>query len=169
VSLISRLFGQHDDQAAVRPLWHRVVGIAREKEWYAQCGVADTIEGRFDMITMVLALVLLRMEKDPALADQSAKLTELFISDMDGQMRNSGVGDLAVGKRMGKYMGALGGRLGVLRDWQASGNDLPGLVARNLTLRDGADPATAAARFAALSDQVMKVDSADLLRGEIAR
>lgn len=169
MSLISRLFGQHDDQAEVRPLWHRTVEISRQKAWYAECGVADTVEGRFGMITMVLALVLLRMEKEPLLTEKSARLTELFISDMDGQMRNSGVGDLAVGKRMGKLMGALGGRLGVLREWQAKGGDLPQLVARNLTLRDGADPAPAAERLSALSDRIMQIDSADLLRGEFAR
>ena len=169
MSLISRLFGQHDDRADVRPLWHRTVEISREKAWYAECGVADTVEGRFGMITMVLALVLLRMEKEPVLTERSARLTELFISDMDGQMRNSGVGDLAVGKRMGKLMGALGGRLGALRDWQAQGGDLPELVARNLTLREGAHPAAAAARLEDLSRQIMHSDSADLLRGEFAR
>ena len=169
MSFLSRLFGKRDDQADVRPLWHRTVEIAREKPWYAECGVADTVDGRFGMITMVLALVLLRMEKEPALAEKSARLTELFISDMDGQMRNAGVGDLVVGKRMGKLMGALGGRLGVLRDWQAGSGDLPALIARNLTLREGAHPAAAAARLEDLSRQIMHSDSADLLRGEFAR
>lgn len=169
MSFISRLFGKHDDQAEVRPLWHRTVEIAREKPWYAECGVADTVEGRFSMITVVLALVLLRMEREPALAEKAAKLTELFISDMDGQMRNAGVGDLVVGKHMGKLMGALGGRLGVLRDWQENGGDLPELVARNLTLREGADPAPVADRLAALSQQIMQSDSSALLRAEIAR
>lgn len=68
MSLLSRLVGKSSDpRAEVRPLWHRVVEIAREKPWYAQFGVADTVAGRFDAVTLVLALVMLRMERDGAL------------------------------------------------------------------------------------------------------
>lgn len=65
MSFLARLFGnRQDDRDAVRELWHRVVAIAREKEWYRTCGVADTLAGRFDLITMVLSLVMLRMERE---------------------------------------------------------------------------------------------------------
>ena len=63
------------------------------------CGVADTVEGRFDMIAPILALVMLRMENSAALAAKTGLLTELFVDDMDGQLRESGVGDLVVGKK----------------------------------------------------------------------
>jgi cytochrome b pre-mRNA-processing protein 3 len=49
----------------VRPLWHEIVTFARSKQWYApdgKPGIADTLAGRFDAITLVLSLVLLRME-----------------------------------------------------------------------------------------------------------
>ena len=106
MSVISRLLGnKRDDRAAARPLWHRVVEIAREKEWYSQCGVADSVAGRFDTITLILSIVLLRMEREPALIEPSVRLTELFVDDMDGQLRESGVGDVVVGKHMGKLMG----------------------------------------------------------------
>ena len=63
MNLLSRLFGRKpDDREQVRPLWHRVVEMAREREWYADCGVAGTVPGRFDMVTLVMAAVLLRME-----------------------------------------------------------------------------------------------------------
>jgi cytochrome b pre-mRNA-processing protein 3 len=45
-----------------------------------------------------------------------AFLTEIFVADMDGQLRELGVGDMIVGKRVGKLMGAFGGRLGAYRD-----------------------------------------------------
>jgi hypothetical protein len=74
MSLLARLFGQRpDDRAALHPLWHRIVEIAREREWYAQCGVADSVAGRFDTITLILGLVLLRMESEPALAEPSVR------------------------------------------------------------------------------------------------
>ena len=88
------LFGtRHDDRDTVRELWHRVVAIAREKEWYRTCGVADTLAGRFDLITLVLSLVMLRMEREEALIPPSVWLTELFVEDMDAQLREQGVGD----------------------------------------------------------------------------
>jgi cytochrome b pre-mRNA-processing protein 3 len=171
VSLLSRIFGKRaDDRENVRPLWHRVVEIAREKPWYADCGVADTVPGRFDAITLVLALVMLRMERSPALIAPSAKLTELFVDDMDGQLRQAGVGDLVVGKKMGKLMGALGGRLEALRTALPLGTEaLQPMVERNMTLNEGADLAGLAARVKALADQLGAVSDEDVLAGRIVR
>lgn len=171
MSLLSRIFGNRaDDRENVRPLWHRVVEIAREKPWYAECGVADTVPGRFDAITLVLALVMLRMERSPALIAPSAKLTELFVDDMDGQLRQAGVGDLVVGKKMGKLMGALGGRLEALRAALPSGTEaLQSMVERNMTLNDGADIAVLATRVKALADQLDALSDEDVLAGRISR
>lgn len=169
LSLFSRLFGKRsDDRAGVRPLWHRVVELSRDPAWYAQCGVADTVPGRFDAITLVLCAVLLRMEREPALIPQSSLLTELFVEDMDGQLRQSGVGDLVVGKHIGKLMKVLGGRLGAYRDALASGDKtaLSEAVDRNVSLNDGSDPAPVAARFKALAAGLAALPADKLLAGE---
>ena len=172
MSFLSRLLRPRaDDQAAMRPLWHRIVAIAREKSWYAEAGAADTVAGRFDIITLVLALVLLRMEREAPLITPSVRLTELFVTDMDGQLRQSGVGDLVVGKHIGKLMGVLGGRLGAYRDSLAQ-PDEAGLIAaitRNVTLLPGADPAAAASMARALAAQLRATPGDALLAGEIAR
>ena len=171
MSILNRLFGKGaDDRAAVRPLWRRTVEIARERAWYAECGLADTLAGRFDAIAMVLAAVLLRMEREEELIAPSVWLTELFVEDMDGQLRNSGVGDLSVGKHIGKLMGALGGRLGALREALPGGEAaLARFVERNATLADGGDPVQAAARLAGLVQALDDVAAEDLLAGRIAR
>lgn len=171
MSIFSRIFSRRDEHAAVRPLWHQVVAIAREPEWYAQGGVADSVPGRFDAITMVLAAVLVRMEREEALIPPSVLLTELFVEDMDGQLRESGVGDVIVGKHIGKLMGTMGGRLGAYRDALASGDAamLADAVTRNVTLRDGADPAAVATRLRALADAVDATAASELLAGNIAR
>jgi cytochrome b pre-mRNA-processing protein 3 len=173
VSLITRLLGRSaDDRAPVRPLWHRLVEIAREKPWYAQYGVADTVPGRFDAVTLVLALAMLRMERDEPLKVLSAKLTELFVDDMDGQLRQSGVGDLVVGKRMGKLVSTLGGRIGVLRDALASPDPAAALVPvleRNVTLIEHADIPALAAAVLALSHRFHATAPEALLAGEIVR
>lgn len=171
MSLLKRLFGRpSDDRAQARPLWQRVVEVARQPRWYAQYGVADTMPGRFDAVTLVLAIVLLRMERDPALIGPSARLTELFVADMDGQMRQSGVGDLGVGKQIGNQMMALGGRLGALREALPGGEAamLP-VIERNVTLIEGADPAAVARAAVALAAELDAIDAQAVLAGDFAR
>jgi len=170
MTLLSRLFGRADDpREELRPLWHRVVELAREKHWYADRGVADTVEGRFDMITAVLAMVLLRMEREPALVPASVLLTELFVEDMDGQLRESGVGDVVVGKHMGRLVSAMGGRLGAYREALAQDGDeaLAAAVMRNVSLLDGADGAKIAEGLRALAGRLATIAGDPLLAGEI--
>lgn len=171
MSILSRILGKPaGDREAMRPLWHRTVEIAREKHWYAQCGVADTMSGRFDAVTLVLSLVLLRMERDKALIEHSVRLTEIFVEDMDGQMRQSGVGDLVVGKHMGKLMGTLGGRLGALRVALPQGEAaLPPVLERNVTLTPNADVARLSAATLELRRCLEQTADADLLAGRIER
>ena len=170
MSLLSRLFGSKThDREPMRPLWHRVVEVAREKEWYAQCGIADTVAGRFDGITLVMAAVLLRMKREPALIEPSVRLTELFVDDMDGQLRNSGVGDLSVGKHIGKLMGVLGGRLGALREAIAQGESaLAEFTQRNATLAEHGDSAKVAQRLMGLIARLDATCAEDLLAARIA-
>ena len=55
MSFLSRLLGTAPDpRESVRPLWHRVIELARDADYYNLCHVADSIAGRFDMITAVL-------------------------------------------------------------------------------------------------------------------
>lgn len=122
--------------------YHAVVTRARAPHWYVEGAVPDTIDGRFDMIATVLALVLLRLEVDPDGAAPNAWLAERFIADMDEQLREMGVGDVVVGKQIGKLMGMLGGRLGAYRAALAGEADLGEALVRNLYR--GAAPAPAA-------------------------
>lgn len=120
-----------DPREARRPLWNAVVATARMPHWYQAGGVPDTLDGRFDMISLVMALVLHRIDEDPAQTLAGVELTELFVTDMDGQMRQIGFGDMVVGKQIGRMVGALGGRLGAYR--AADGSDeLRAALVRNL-------------------------------------
>lgn len=168
--LLDRLFAStHDPRDAVRPLWARVVDHARLPEWYRDGGVADTLEGRFDMVTLVLALVVLRMERSAALAPRTAPLTEIFVEEMDGQLRQSGVGDLMVGKQIGRLMATLGGRMGALRTALAASDDtLDDVVARNVTLAENADVPAIAARLRVLAARLDATGDEALLLGTIA-
>ena len=169
VSFFSRLFGKRtDDRAHVRPLWHRVVELARDKSWYVEHGLADTVPGRFDAITLVLVLVLLRMEQDEALIEPSVRLTELFVDDMDGQLRESGVGDLVVGKHVGKLMSTLGGRLGALREALPQGKAaVAEVLLRNLTLVEDAEAGGAAHATLGFWEHLIATSGEDILAGRI--
>jgi len=159
-----------DDREPVRPLWHRTVELARDPRWYAEGGVADTVAGRFDAITLVLCAVLLRMEREPALVAPSVLLTELFVDDMDGQLRQSGVGDLVVGKHIGKLVSSLGGRLGALREALSEPGDeaLVAAVNRNVSLGDKGNPPRVAALLRGFAGALDAASAEDLLAARIA-
>lgn len=145
VGWFGRLLGQRQDEAL--PLYQAVVARARQPHWYTDGQVADTVDGRFDMIAAVLGFVLLRLEADPAAAVSSARLTERFVDDMDSQLRQIGIGDITVGKHIGRMMAMLGGRLGAYRDGLAGGlksGDLDAALVRNLYRGEAPDPAALA-------------------------
>lgn len=132
MSLFQRIFGETKQRTALQPLYAAVVAKGREPAWYREGQVPDTIEGRFDMISAIFSLVLLRLEQEgEATRDQSVLLTEIFIADMDGTLRQIGIGDYVVGKHVGRMMGALGGRLTALRAGREEGS-LAGAVIRNI-------------------------------------
>lgn len=171
MSFLSRLLGtQPDPKDALRPLWQRTVEMAREPAWYRDCGMPDTVDGRYDMITTVLAVVLIRMEKSTELMTPSVHLTELFVDDMDGQLREQGIGDPALGKYMGKMVSAMGGRLGAFRDaFSADQAAVEAAITRNITLADGTSPSPLAERLDTLHRQLASLTPAEILNAEIPR
>lgn len=171
MKLLDRLFRPASDpREALRPLWHRVIEVARDPALYRDDGVADTVAGRFDMVTAVLTLVLLRMERDDDLARETALLTELFVADMDGQLRESGVGDIVVGKHVGRLVSVLGGRLGAFRDALATEGDtaLAAALSRNVTMAEGRDTDALARRLRGFESKLAQTDNGPLMAGEIA-
>jgi cytochrome b pre-mRNA-processing protein 3 len=61
-----------------------------------------------------------------------ARLTEVFVDDMDGQLREVGIGDMIVGKHIGQIMSAVGGRLGALRSALSDTAELDEAIVRNI-------------------------------------
>lgn len=168
--LLSRIFGERSDRAALEPLYRAAVAVARDPAWY-RGGVPDTMDGRFDMVAAVLALVLLRMESEPGPADPRSQvlLTEAFIDDMEGTLRQIGIGDQVVGKHVGRMMSALGGRLAAFRE-AADGAAFEAAV--RLNVFHDSPPSEQAVAFVAdrllrLRDALAAVPIAALLEGRL--
>ncbi|ATW02428.1 ubiquinol-cytochrome C chaperone family protein [Sphingorhabdus sp. YGSMI21] len=132
MSFFSKIFSRDNPNAGMQPLYNAIVGEGRQLAWYEEAQVPDTIDGRFDMIAAIFSLVLIRLEKDEERGQDIAWLTEIFISDMEGQLRQIGIGDMVVGKHVGRMMGALGGRVGAYRDALEKGAELKDAIVRNI-------------------------------------
>ena len=173
MSFLNRIFGDRQERAALEPLYRAVVAAGRDPFWYRAGGVPDTLDGRFDIIASLLALVLLRMERDGDAARRAeVLLAEVFIDDMDGTVRQMGIGDHVVGKHVGRMMGALGGRLGAFREAGADDAAFAAAVERNIFR--GAAPggnalALVAGRLASFRNGLSEMSFADLLAGRIER
>lgn len=97
-------------------LYAAVVAEARRPEWYRDAGVPDTIDGRFAVLTSLLALTDIRLERGGEAAQAlGPRLAEVFIADMDAQMREAGFGDPSLGKQVRTMVGALASKVDLWR------------------------------------------------------
>ncbi|HEX8571343.1 MAG TPA: ubiquinol-cytochrome C chaperone family protein [Allosphingosinicella sp.] len=170
MSFLQSIFGERKQRSALEPLYRRVVEAARDPAWYRAGAVPDTMDGRFDMVSSVLALVLLRLEHQDERTG-AVLLTELFIDDMDGTMRQIGIGDHVVGKKVGRMMSALGGRLAAYREAKDE-EAFEAAVRRNI-FRDEPPSRSAlafvAARLAEFRTALQAMAADDLLAGRLPR
>jgi cytochrome b pre-mRNA-processing protein 3 len=123
-------------RAVARALHDQAVAQSRAPELYASMGVADTPEGRFETLTLHVCLLLARLDDGGA---DSARLRQdvfdVYIGDLDGALREMGVSDLSVGRRMRRLVQAFYGRAQALDEAFTSLPDqvaLRGVVGRTL-------------------------------------
>jgi cytochrome b pre-mRNA-processing protein 3 len=111
VMLLDRLFRPRPALSAGRELYARAVEQSREPGLYADLGAPDTAEGRFEIYSLHVVLLLdrLRGEGAPA-AEVSQALFDTYVSSLDHALREMGVGDLSVGRKMRKLGEAFYGR-----------------------------------------------------------
>ncbi|HLH95350.1 MAG TPA: ubiquinol-cytochrome C chaperone family protein [Xanthobacteraceae bacterium] len=100
--------GSRDDSIAA--LYGTIVAQARAAPFYRNCGVPDTVNGRFEMLVLHLVLVLRRLEPEEQARRLGQALFDWFCRDMDGSLREMGVGDLAVPGKMRRIGEAFYGR-----------------------------------------------------------
>lgn len=94
---LDRRSAKKAQKGAARRLHAAAVAQGRRPALYAQMGAPDTAEGRFELLTLHVILLIDRLKEE---ADTRQALFDVYVSDLDGALREMGVGDLAVGKRM---------------------------------------------------------------------
>lgn len=98
-------------ETPARKVYEALILRAREPVFYRDLGVADTVDGRFDMLTLHACLVLRYLEKNKLGGSEFAQmLFDLMFMDMENNLRELGVGDVGMPKRMKKLIKAFYGR-----------------------------------------------------------
>jgi len=101
--MILNLFRKKQDTDAVYAIYAAIVAQSRQPRFYADWGVPDTVTGRFDMICLHMALLFGRLRGESKLVDDFAQAVfDLFFKDMDRSLREMGVTDLGVPKKIQK-------------------------------------------------------------------
>jgi cytochrome b pre-mRNA-processing protein 3 len=122
--IFQSLFGRKKPDAS-DALYAAIVAAARQEKFYAQWLVPDTIDGRFDMMVLHVFLVLDRLRSFGAEANElSQSLTDRFFAEMDSALREVGVGDLVVGKKVRKMAEAFYGRASAYKVGLAQGDQV---------------------------------------------
>ncbi len=166
------LFGRKRHERAGFELYTQAVRAAREPYFYAELGVPDTMDGRFDMIGLFVFLLIHRLHTE---SEQGAGLAQALFdamfSDMDHALRELGVSDMSVGRRVRAMWEALNGRSHAYAAALDAG-DRAGLaeaIGRNVWR--GADPGPGAQALAGVAlGQHLQLASQkldDMLKGQV--
>jgi cytochrome b pre-mRNA-processing protein 3 len=123
--MLSFLFrGLTAERAGAAALFDRATFEARQPHWFIEGKVPDTLDGRFGMLATILALVLVRLERDGSPGDHtSVALTERFIHVMESEHRELGLGDPTLGKTVRKLVAMLARRTELWRTASAGEGD----------------------------------------------
>ena len=144
---------------------------ARGPAFYQVYAVPDTVNGRLEMLMLHAVLVLLRLEGEAApLRELGQELFDRFCRDMDDSMREMGVGDLAVPRRMRRIGEAFYGRLAAYRAALAASGEGALAAALERNVFGGAAAGEAALRLAAyIREAARRLAAQDgFARGELA-
>ena len=148
--MLASLFLRKPFEREGHALYTAAVEAAREPGYYLDLGVADSLQGRFDLFGLHVALLIrrLRHDSDPAGKDLAQAVFDAMFADMDINLREMGVGDMSIGKRVKRMWEAFHGQARAYEAALDAGDSvaLADALARNLWA--GEAPAGAADRLA---------------------
>jgi cytochrome b pre-mRNA-processing protein 3 len=120
-------------RGTIEAIYGMIVAQAREPLFYRELGVADSVDGRFDMLLLHLWLTMRELKLKGAPRALSQALVERFCSDMDDNLRELGTADLRVPKKMQEFGRALYGRAAAYdMAWDAGPETLAQALSKNI-------------------------------------
>lgn len=169
---LTRLFRRSQLLDRAHLLYGRAVAQARDPAFYRDCGVPDTLDGRFETIALHAILVLRRLRREGEEGGALGQaLFDAMMDDMDRSLREMGVGDLGVGRRVKAMARAFYGRARAYEAALDAGDGALGdALRRNLFGTVAASAADVAALVAYVHGSAAALDAqtgAELLAGEV--
>ncbi|CAN5352048.1 ubiquinol-cytochrome C chaperone family protein [soil metagenome] len=171
--MLKTLFKPSPEKFAGRALYTAISAAARRPAFYVEAGVPDSPEGRFELYLIHLVLVVHRLKGEGAQASAvSQAMFDAFLRGLDDGLREMGVGDLSVGKKMRKLGEVIYGRMKAYDEALAMPDprgELEPLVTRTLFAdADGSGAAAVAAYVAEASAALDLQPLASLVTGEVS-
>lgn len=133
--MLKRLLGLKSRPDAADRLYAHAVAQARDPRFYAELGVADRIDARFELYVLHVQLLILRLQEHGEEGRELAqRLFDVFVSALDNDLRELGVGDLSVAKKMRKLSEQVYGRMSAYEPGLKgeAGGELGAALARNV-------------------------------------
>jgi cytochrome b pre-mRNA-processing protein 3 len=152
-------------RGTIEAIYGTIVTQVREPSFYLDLGVPDTVNGRFDLLVLHLWMVLRRLRCTEGTGNLSQALFDYFCDDMDANLREMGVGDLAVPKRMQAFGEAFYGRAAAYDVGLEQGTDqLAFAICKNVLNGKGMENARRLAKYVGLAvESLAGLDAATLL------
>jgi cytochrome b pre-mRNA-processing protein 3 len=131
--VLERLFRRQQEDEAVTSLYAQIVAQARRAEFYEVMGVPDSLDGRFDILVLHAFLFFHRLkEEDKPIRDFGQAVFDAMFADMDQNLREMGVSDVVVGKRVKKMASAFYGRATAYDEALVDPSQLETVIRRNI-------------------------------------
>lgn len=115
IAFLKKLFPSPEDTQA-KHHYVALVEQARQPFLYQDCGLPDTLDGRYEAIVLHLFIAECLLPENAESMKHIRNLHEAFFEDMDRSLREGGVGDTGIGKRVKRMAAGLYGRLQAYRD-----------------------------------------------------
>ena len=146
VALFSKLFPISAEVRSAQALYSAVIEQSRRTGFFTTCGVPDSANGRFEVLALNLFLVMHRLRAAAGCFRLARALSEQAVTDIDRNLREMGVGDLSVGRKVKQLTQSLYGRYGAYAAGLEGDEEiLAAALRRNLFAGDEADPLALAA------------------------
>lgn len=152
-------------RTAVQALYGAIVAAARNPAFYAEWGVPDTLDGRFELIALHAFLAIRRLKQSGDNTAFAQALFDTMFADLDRNLREMGVGDLSVGRQVKTMAKAFYGRVVAYGRGLAGSDNLDNALRRNLygTVVPEATQIAAAATYVRRQAQALDAAPVDLL------